>query len=404
MITAQEYIGEASADTSMCSLGNSSWTATHGTYRHSFVVVKYERQTCGPAAASCWFARPLNDCGTEFRIYATTDESVLGRCCCVMNAFGWPFPSLAVSLDVPATWTITIADSRLTAEGLWRIVDFVLVTEHSLHNMLARASLLDRADKSIVDSSVGRSVRRDSLRTANVTLHYGVRAIVATWAMQDALPPNMLALFARAPLPVRAITGGAWPAITFAGGNVAVAAIDGRSAERITRVGDEMEYLSDEDAGEEAYAEATMLSEACRAAGFCNSSRIQILICQTHHVAPDERRCQAVCQEACGAVPLRIMVTGVPMSHVATLAHSIYSKLAEDPTDLGFGECPDIFTVVPSPETIHMNENERANRVEATRLIRREVERRLGGIKAHLWRPSGNLVQAAREAIWPGVS
>jgi len=359
----------------------------------------------------------------EARVFATCDESVFGRCACVLSAHSHPYEVTRSSLAQKPVWGVTIADVRLNAGRLYRIVDLLMKTLTSIGRVIDNADSLESAVphscSALAARDAVRAIRRDAHIVSELAVHHGVRAIAASWPEVSDGPcqPDVQRLFgSRAPMPVSAVqslepvaadTKPPTSAVTFAGGKVAVAIVDSATALRVMEMGDELDFIDRQDDDEwAAHVEDTELSKACSKAGLsATGAGIQILVAQHMHALPDDTCSRVILQDAGDGEDPKMLVAGVSVAHVATMAHLIYDRLSGGDSGLDFHSTPDWIVTLPNEETLWELESIRRERHRASVTIARAIERKLCELKAYLWRPGGPLVQRTvqNEGAWPSL-
>lgn len=349
----------------------------------------------------------------EARVFATCDESVFGRCACVMSAHSHPYEATRSSLAQKPVWAVTIADARLNEGRLYRIVDLLMKSLTSIGRVIDNADSLETANNPHSCSALAirdavRSIRRDAHTVAEMAVHHGVRAIAASWPEVPAGPrlPDIKRLFgSRAPMPVATcqnmdpvaaeVDRAPVSAVTFAGGKVAVAMVDANTALRVMEMGDELDFIDRQDDDEwAAHVEETELSRACSKAGLtATGARMQILVAQHTHALSDDTCSRVILQDSGDGENPKILVAGVSVAHIATMAHLIYDRLSGGDSGLDFHSTPDWIVTIPTEETVFELETFRRERHRASLTIARAIERKVCELKAYLWRPGGPLVQ-----------
>ena len=209
-ISAQQFQREAEEQGDgavVLERGSTGWFAQHrrmSGFFDSFSDVKVMFDACADCAATStlFFAGreagsrfhgppvppPING-GIEARVYATCDETVLGRCACVTSAFSHPFEARRASLSGRPVWGVTIADSRLTSTHLYRVVELLLATLMSLGRVIDHADSMlgdPRTAHGISVQDSVRAIRRDAHAMAETSVHHGVRSLAASWAPSSA--------------------------------------------------------------------------------------------------------------------------------------------------------------------------------------------------------------------------
>lgn len=450
--------------------GSLGWSSTHVrksivTRNCAIVEVMYDNRADCTASASRFFARkvcsapPLQLGGRgsvgesppslEARIYVTHDETLLGRGACTQSSFVSPFTaSIQVSkLKDSPIWGVTISDSRITAQKLNRVVDFLLSTLMALRRSIDQVlSLKDALASRSMLHDASKCMLRDVVSLADTSVHHGIPGIVASWvqgreeAGTKALMPDLYGMFvSRAPGPVIARNprpdrrgsdgsgnqgmgtvraerydkdGGDHPVITFAGGNVAVTIVDEATALRVMYAGDETQYMDDE-ADPESYRiliATTEMTCACDYAGLVETgARIQVLLAPTVHACSTDQYERVVVQDDMSGMAqkrgrqVKMLITGVPVAHIATVSHVLYEKYAsnEDPDDHILCH-EDWMCALPTRRLLAEVELFRTARARASETIARHVLAHIPNIHSRLWQPGAPLVEATirRRGLW----
>lgn len=416
------------------------WQSVHSstnvfTHERCDVEVLFESVADVGSSATVFFARdrarsPLpsiaeNTRGRpplEVRVYASCDERLVGRCACALSAFSAPYACTRGSLAIGPVWGITLVDSRLDARTLHRLVQTVSTIMSALSRTLrnveaaipepatagSRPRATDHPSTSSRDAS--RSIRCDALRTADLAIHHCVRSIASSLANVEAATgptePDLFRLFhGRAPMPVcrhdvPRNAGAASQIITFAGDEVAIGLVDAPTAANIMAAGDELEYVDqmDDESWRQMVSE-TVISQACVDTGLAaTGASVQILVAQDVSCTSEDLDERVVLQDAGEGLHPKLFVSGVPVAHIATIAHSLYDRLANfDP--ITFFSTPDWLTTLMDASYLADVERARAARARATCTISRILSAKVPRLRAKLWHPNSRLVKCSDERM-----
>jgi hypothetical protein len=353
------------------------------------VVVRYDKRAPIAATAPFFFAESEKEearprPGILAYVYATEDESVLGRCAHVTCRAGCE--------RTEATWYVTVSDSRIDTP---RLVNIVRYFSYKMLDFEDTRRTLNRLLSCETHATDVLCVRRDFDFMARCLMKHGLRDAVGSWSGVDAKQPNLRALFARAPGPVEtvAVTNGVPSAITFAGGNVAVANLDKHIAHEVMREEAAQEF-SDE--------ESTKLRAACTTAGLGTDktarAHVYILVSQDAHQLPGDDMVRFCTYSDEASRRLYVLVAGVPVANMATASYILYERLSVWADDDWQGAW---FMAgikgVPTLALIGNCELARAERARAVQTMVRFLEKNMGKTKARLWEPSGELAKRVCE-------
>ena len=353
------------------------------------VVVRYDRHATIAATAPFFFSeservdiRPKS--GILAYVYFTEDESVLGRCAHVTCRDG--------SEKNDTTWYVTVADARV---DIPRLVNIVRYFSYKMMDFDETRKTLGRIMRFESHATDTLCVRRDFDFMARCLMKHGLRDAISSWSGVEEKQPDLSALFARAPGPVEtvAVTCGVASAITYAGGNIAVANLDKHVAHEVMR---------EEAANQFSDAESTKLRAACATAGLgtdaTSHAQVYILVSQDAHQLPGDDMVRFCTYTDEGSGRLYVLVAGVPVANMATAAYILYNRLVTwvDDDWQGTWFMADI-KGSPSLSLIAHCEMARAERVRAVQIMVKYLEKNMGRTKARLWRPFGELATRACE-------
>ena len=337
----------------------------HGSWDASFlnklgtrlVAVHTRRFLADCKTTLCWHAASMGETFMRSRaisyiyLFASPDESVMGRCFTVQAQSGPTFLS-DLTNTTHAVVYVTLVDSRLTSD---RLSDVVL---EALGSSSTRAKF---ADVSAIRTQIHQSL-------ANVIHSW-------PWDIAPALPDMMAMMQAYAPRPIKRLGPGT---VSIAGGTTVIASVDSQTARRCLL---EDSVLTVIDIDE---SDTSALSRACdRAAakGAMQPSRV-VLVAQ--QVGSD----YAFSEETTDTTS-RLLLSGVPLAQIAVMAHSIY----ED----AFGECgePELLLALTDDEAMLRCEQRRCEHVEAFSVMVRVLgqDKFIKRIKERVWRPGGSLAK-----------
>ena len=340
-------------------------------------------------------------------VYASRDETVMGRCVDVTCAHR-SITSRKNPLFARPTWNITIVDSRLNAIDLCKIVDAIDRVHVHLHVLGVNG----------MDMPIMSEITAWDL--ADSFVRHAVNSAMATWHRGSAgAHPNLARLFqGRAPGPTRLVSppvpitsdDQAPPnPITFAGGNAAVAVVDGASVRAVLEAHAEdmdLDGIDDEIGG----AAPGALATACVRAGIGENSGVRakvfILMAQSDRTSGRSEHVAVVRHvdgyrvtgDAADTQPVVCcLFVGTPTAFVAALAHHVYDLLMfalmdRDPDWETFEGIERLAESAPSENAIEDNEALRAERRRAASIIAKAVDARADALCAHLWRTDGRLV------------
>ena len=207
-------------------------------------------------------------------------------------------------------------------------------------------------------------------------------------------------------MPVRVVENGPVPIVTLAGGTVAIAVVDVTTAFEIMQAGDELEYIDQIDVEAwEHIVSSTELSKACVRVGLAaTGARIQIIVSQEAYATAEDRYERVVLQDSGEGKDAKMLITGVPVAHIATVAHLLYARLSYvDPIE--FYSTPDWIGAIMTAESLKELEAARVERYRAAVTIARMVSYRIDEIKARLWSPGSRLVakNVVKSGMWPQI-
>lgn len=355
-------------------------------------------------------------------VYASRDESVMGRCFNVTCAHRKEAEAGCNRLFAHATWNVTIIDDRLAARDLAAItdaIDRVHLQTHTLGlNGPPRRQPLSITHEIAIWDLADNSVR------------HAVNSVAAALPASPGKHPDLHNLFrGRAPGPTLALDrqpsaagevvgDKGTQAITFAGGNAAVAIVDSDTARSVLLAHAEDTDLDGIDEDGEGRAPGVMI-DACNRAGIGRPSvraRVLILLAQTDRApgrsetAAVVRRIRADRMAGCNpndAAPddagvVCCLFVGTPAAFVATLAHHVYDTLVVSLVSglldwEAFEAIEMMAELAPDAHTVAANEALRARRARASRIIAKAVDARADAICAHLWRANGNLIRGVMD-------
>ena len=304
------------------------------------IQVMFRRYVRGPESPSRFLARPspTDDPKAPVLIFATNDESTMGRCFTVQT--GRVYVRSPTRFQV----SVTIADSRLDAKRLGRVIQ-------------------ECNDLSCIPVPRVRQHR----------IHVELYTIISGWPDDPpARLPNLQSLFrsCRGPVtdisPQLASINGIKNAALVAYGRAVVATIDAKLAQRL-------------DDSEASWSACDPLLECIR----CKIAKIAklqddykiVLVCQTSTAKAD-----------CMYAEQTTALIGVPMASVAVAFETLYLSDEDE-----FFDCDNVV----SREDIEAESHLRTERAEAAIAIRQVIKRPevINNIKRRIWRPDGKLVK-----------
>lgn len=326
----------------------------------------------------------------QIHVFATTDESVLGRCACVTDPSDFIKP----------VWLVTIVDARLTSEMIDGVCDAMSSVPHRLGQWNAPG------DKCAHRRLAPYETRRLLVCAQTATMRSSLRIHVDSLDTPGAppqMPPDLMRLFARAPGPVR--ISEADGVLTFAGGTVAVALLDARTARALMSTSYDHDNEDDLQFVQRTYQSVF---------GIDGPSK-QIFIAQTAHVCPlresKVREFGALDDDddddGGDFIDYRYLIVDTPAATLATFAHLFYDSATyfnrihnnaytlPDKDSLVGLECESVVANTPCNRFAARNEWMRKERHDAQVKIARIVREYVPRMLARVYRPDGSLCREA---------
>ena len=333
--------------------GPASWQAFL-TCSAGAVAVQFRRFCTEAAHSVTWHAQQNQRCLTsqhkvEAIVFATGDESVLGRCACMQTAHS---SAMRPNTRAPHVVHVTLADSRMTSS---RLMDLMSGLQSAMFDFLG--------------------TRACTSKVCN-TLHHAMDHVMATWPAGPAgLEPDLQRMLQHsAPQPVYSV---AKNVVAVAGGNLVVAMADPSSARRCIK---EDDFLSNPWHVDGQSTALTRLSSSI--------APHQSVLLVSQRAGSVDCICQAD-NDRKKHMREMTLVSGVPAAQLACTMHCVLQECLSE-----VGEVSNL-RYIAKQATLTEDLCLKAERDEAANTIRQMVmgDRAVRNIKAKLWHPSGRLVR-----------